>query len=87
MHESEIVKDELIGRQLKIKKCTDPNWIGETGTIIDETKNTFLIEKNGEQKRIAKNIATFEFEHHGKKTIIEGTRLTYRPEDRIKKAR
>jgi RNase P/RNase MRP subunit p29 len=87
MIESEIIKDELIGRKVKIKKSTDPNWTGKTGIIIDETKNTFLIEKNGEQKRIAKNIASFEFEYLGKKTIVEGTRLTYRPEDRIKKAR
>ena len=87
MNESSIVKDELIGQQVKIKECTDPSWINKTGIIIDETKNTFLIESGGQQKKIAKNIATFEFEYKGKKTIIEGSRLIHRPEDRIKKAR
>ena len=87
MHKTAIVKDELIGRHVRIKDCTDPNWIGKSGTIIDETKNTFLIEKNDEQKRIAKNTATFEFEYNKEKLIVEGSRLTHRPEDRIKKAR
>ena len=87
MHKTAIVKDELIGRHVRIKDCTDPNWIGKSGTIIDETKNTFLIERDDEQKRIAKNTATFEFEYNKEKLIVKGSRLTYRPEDRIKKAR
>ena len=79
MTESEILKDELIGRKVKIKKSTDPNWVGKTGIIIDETKNTFLIEKNGKQKKIAKNIATFEFEYLGKNSPsgrIAGKRIS-----------
>jgi ribonuclease P protein subunit POP4 len=87
MDKSTIVKDELIGKSVTIKKCTDPSWINQSGTIIDETKNTFLIEIGNQNKRIAKNIAIFEFEINHKKTIIEGIRLLYRPEDRIKKAR
>ena len=58
-----------------------------SGIVIDETKKTFLIDVENRQKRIAKNTATFEFEVDEKKTIVEGSRLLYRPEDRIKKAR
>lgn len=87
MEKSRIVKDELIGRNVTIKECTDPSWINVSGRIIDETKNTFLIEIRGKQKRIAKNTAIFEFEYDRKKTIVEGNRLLYRPEDRVKKAR
>ena len=87
MYKTAIVKDELIGRKVTIKDCTDPNWINKSGIITDETKNTFLITENGREKKIAKNTATFEFEYHGEKQVIEGTRLTYRPEDRIKKSR
>jgi ribonuclease P protein subunit POP4 len=82
-----IVKDELIGRRVTIKECTDPTWVNRSGIIIDETEKTFLIEIGNKEKRIAKNIATFEFEYHGKKVTVEGSRLVYRPEDRIKKAR
>ena len=87
MQESAIVKAELIGRQVTIHDCTDPTWKNTTGMIIDETKNTFLIERNNKQRRIAKATATFAFTDHDKTIIVNGSRLTYRPEDRIKKAR
>jgi len=87
MDKNMIVKDELIGRYVTIKECTDPTWINLSGKIIDETKNTFLIKIGNENKRIAKNTAKFEFEYERKKTIVDGKRLLYRPEDRVKKAR
>ena len=87
MDNNRIVKDEIVGRNVTIKECTDPNWINKSGKIIDETKNTFLIEIENQQKRIAKNTAIFEFEYDRRKTIVEGSRLAYKPEDRIKKAR
>ena len=82
-----MVKHELIGRSVIIKECTDPKFIGISGVIIDETKNTFLIDTKNKQKRIAKKAATFEFEYSGKKITIQGSKLIYRPEDRTKKAR
>ncbi len=87
MDNNKIVKDELMGRTVTIKQCKDPKWINISGKIIDETKNTFLLEIGNQQKIIAKNIAIFEFEYHRKKILIEGSRLLYRSEDRIKKAR
>ena len=54
---------------------------------MDETKNTFLLEINNQKKRIAKNIASFEFIYEGKKIEINGSKIAFRPEDRIKKVR
>lgn len=87
MEHEPIISDELIGRTITIIECTDPSWVHQTGLIIDETQQTFLIEIEKKQKRIAKQTATFAFEYHGKKTIVKGSRLVYRPEDRIKKTR
>jgi len=87
MDERKIVKDELIGRSVIIKECTDPTFNGISGVVIDETKNTFLVETKNKQKRIAKKASTFEFEYAGKRITIQGSRLIYRPEDRTKKAR
>ena len=87
MNERELIKDEFIGLQVKIIKCTDPKWIGKSSLIIDETKNTFTIKVDNQQKLIAKKIATFEFDVEGKRIEIEGSKIAYRPEDRIKKAR
>jgi len=87
MEHEPIISDELIGRTVTIIECTDPSWVHQTGLIIDETQQTFLIEIEKKQKRIAKQTATFAFEYHGKKTIVKGSRLVYRSEDRIKKTR
>ena len=85
--ETLLVKGELIGKKVKIVKCTDPSWIGREGKIVDETKNTFKIEINGKEKVIAKDTAVFEFTIGDNVYYIDGLRLRYRPEERIKKAR
>jgi ribonuclease P protein subunit POP4 len=87
MEYDRIEGDELIGRRVTVLECTDPSWVNQSGVIIDETQHTFLIETDKKQKRIAKQTATFAFEYHEKKTIVKGSRLVYRPEDRIKKTR
>ena len=87
MDEKTLAKEELIGRFVKIVECSDMAWNGKSGVILDETKNTFLIEINSKEKRIAKKTAIFEFEHDDKKIRINGLKITYRPEDRIKKIR
>jgi ribonuclease P protein subunit POP4 len=87
MNEKKFAREELIGLKVKIKECKDMSWIGKSGLIIDETKNTFLIQIENQKKIIAKNIATFEFETEGKKILLNGSKITYRPEDRIKKVR
>ncbi|HEC94600.1 MAG TPA: ribonuclease P protein subunit [Thermoplasmatales archaeon] len=82
-----LMKGELIGQRVTITSSTDPSWVGKTGVIVDETKNTFKLEINGEEKVIAKEIATFVFTKNNRNYEIEGKRLQFRPEDRIKKAR
>ena len=87
MNEKNLAKDEFIGRNVKIVECTDPNWKGQYGLIVDETKNTFLIKTNHGNKKIAKKTAIFEFKIDEQKIIIDGKKIAYRPEDRIKKVR
>ena len=87
MDEKKFAKDEFIGLHVKILKCTDPNLKGLNGLIVDETKNTFQIKTSQGNKKIAKKTAIFEFESDDKKIIIDGKKIAYRPEDRIKKVR
>jgi len=87
MSERTLAKEELIGLSVTVNQCKDPNWINKRGIIIDETKNTFLIRLNNKSKRIAKSIAKFEFEQNGMKIRLNGSKIVYKPEDRIKKAR
>ena len=87
MNDKTLERDELIGLQVKIKDCKDPTWNGKSGIIIDETKNTFLLEIEDKKKKIAKNIASFELKYKGKDITINGSKIGFRPEDRIKKVR
>ena len=87
MDEKKLAREELIGLHVKIIECTDPNWKGKSGIILDETKNTFLIELKDKEKIIPKKTAIFEFNYCGKKITLNGSKIAYRPEDRIKKIR
>lgn len=87
MNGKDLVKDEWIGRIVTITDCKDHQWIGTTGRIIDETKHTLLLEEKQKRRRIAKRIATFTVHVDDVVMTIDGARLAYRPEDRIKKAR
>ncbi len=75
------IKGEFIGRQVKVLECTDASLKGIEGMIVDETKNMFAIETNDGIKKVAKNIAIFDIDGR----VIEGKRIAYRPEDRIRK--
>ena len=87
MEHDRIEGDELIGRRVTVLECTDPSWVNQTGVIVDETQHMFLIDLGNKQKKIAKQTATFAFDYHEKQTVVKGSRLVYRPEDRIKKSR
>jgi len=87
MNEKALARDELIGLKVKILECTDPKWNGCSGLVIDETKNTFHIQTGQGIKKIAKKTAIFEFTQKGEKIRINGEKISFRPEDRIKKVR
>jgi len=75
------LKQEFIGLSVKIIECTDKSLEGIEGIIIDETKNMLVIETGGKIKKVAKDIAKFEI--NGK--IVDGKKIKYKPEDRIRK--
>ena len=81
---------ELIGLYCEIIESSDKSVVGISGKVIDETKNTFLIEKKCqnrvEEKLIIKNVSIFHFKlPNGNWVEIDGKILVSRPEDRIKK--
>jgi len=82
-----LVKNEFIGLHVTVSSCTDPTWKNQSGIIIDETKNTFLIQTQKKAKRIAKDIACFTFSFDQKNIRINGSKIRFRPEERVKKSR
>jgi len=88
----DIAKHELIGMHVKVVSCTDPSVVGSEGRIIDETRNTIVIEtsegkgKPAKTKTLVKEICVFSFEYKpGKRVMVDGKLLVARSEDRIKK--
>jgi RNase P/RNase MRP subunit p29 len=72
-----IEKLEWIGLPVKIHY----NEMVFHGKIIDETKNTLVIKTKEGEKKFLKNNSKIEFD----KKIINGKKVTKRPEERIKK--
>lgn len=63
-----------------ILEATNKQIIGLSGTIVDETKSTFVIMVDGKKKRVMKKDVTVRIG----KYIIKGKLLVARPEERIK---
>ena len=87
MNKKKLIREEFIGLKVNIHHCNDPTWIGKSGIIINETKNMFEIRIDNKNKKIGKKNSKFVFEDNENKIILNGSKIAYRPEDRIKKAR
>lgn len=74
-----MIKNEFIGKRIKVIDAKNPYDVGIEGIVIDETKNTFVIE-NGKRKKIIKQNIIIQVDG----IVIDGKKLTKRPEERIK---
>jgi ribonuclease P protein subunit POP4 len=82
----EIIRYELIGTEAKVSKSGHSDYVGLSGKVLDETRNTFTILYEGKRKKVVKDSATFHFKFSDGTVIeIEGKILVGRPEDRLKR--
>jgi len=84
-----IVLNELIGLRARVTKCSDKKQRGLEGTVIDETKNTLLIETDNGVKKLVKASSTFRFYPDSKSRksfVVEGREINFRPDERIEKS-
>lgn len=79
---SRLLKGELIGREVCLTRLADGTAL--RGKIIDETKNTVVIQSKTQKKRLIKALYAFEFELEGRKLRVDGKHFQKRPEERIK---
>ncbi len=73
-------KQEYIGLETEIVESKNPEFKTIKGKIIDETKNTFKIKTKDKIITIIKSISIFKINDQ----IINGEKITKKPEDRIK---
>ena len=84
---TDIIRDEFIGTEGKIAESRHPDYIGVSGQVVNETKNTFTIMQAGKAKNVIKEAAVFRFKFSdGTIVEIDGKLLVGRPEDRLKKS-
>ena len=76
-------REEFIGENVQISYHSDPSLCGVSGMIVDETRETMIIESEGVRKIISKRPARFMFEDGE----VLGSKIAYRPQDRIKKVK
>jgi len=82
----DVIRYEFIGTEAKVSKSTHPGYVGISGKIIDETRNTFTILHEGKRKKVIKDSTFFNFKFSdGTILEIDGKILVGRPEDRLKR--
>lgn len=84
MKDTIFMRTEFIG--LDVEVLSSP-YSGISGRVVDETKNTFTIDSAGTEKMVPKSGNEFRFTYEGRTYDIIGSKIVYRPEDRIKKVR
>lgn len=81
-----ILAHEWIGLQVAVLESSDPGHRGIVGVVRDETKNTIRIETQGRLLTVPKNNSTFLTTlPTGERLPIQGSKMRFRPEDRVKK--
>jgi ribonuclease P protein subunit POP4 len=81
-----ILRHELIGLPVEVVHASNPAQQGIAGRIVDETRNTVVIETPRGMKRIEKAHATFRLTvPDGTVVDVSGSALVSQPEKRISK--
>jgi len=85
MNKKTLIQETFIGLEVEITEARCKGYIGLKGRIVDETKNTFLLE-NDRTRRVPKKDMKFRIiTSDGRRIEVSGSMLMHRPEDRIKK--
>ncbi|HON36020.1 MAG TPA: ribonuclease P protein component 1 [Methanothrix sp.] len=83
---SNLARHELIGLDVLVESSSEPGIVGLRGRIVDETRNTFLLEAESKVLRIPKKNASLTFTlPDGQRARVAGSVLISQPENRISK--
>ncbi|MCL2643339.1 MAG: ribonuclease P protein component 1 [Candidatus Bathyarchaeota archaeon] len=83
----DIIRYEFIGTAAQVAHSNNSSYLGLSGRVIGETKNTFTLNSEDKTKSIIKDSAVFNFTFNDGTTVeIDGKLLIGRPEDRLKKS-
>lgn len=80
----DFIKEEFIGLYIEVYRSKIKSLEGIYGKIIDETKNTFLLETESGRKIVPKDSSKFLFFYNGYIIFVDGKLINKRPWDRLK---
>jgi ribonuclease P protein subunit POP4 len=75
----------LIGKKIKIAESRDKTLLGVSGQIVDETRNTLVVQTATSRKKIPKSIVTIQLDAADKSFRLQGSDLIGTPQERIYK--
>lgn len=75
-----MIRQELVGRDVKVVEADNESLLGIAGTVVDETKQTLRVRTDRGEKTLLKEQVTIEVDGHR----IRGNLLTQRPEKRTR---
>ena len=82
--EKNLLAHEFIGLPIRVENSTDKNKAQISGTIIDETKNLFVVKTSKGVKKIPKKEAIFMISVGDQKVKVDGKKIVIKPEERTK---
>lgn len=81
-----VFRHEFIGLTIEVTDSNHKECVGIKGKIIDETRNTLVVDTGDDEKRLIKDQVEFKlYLPEDKIVLVEGKYIVARPEDRIKK--
>ena len=81
-----LARHELNGLSVQVVGSTERGLVGISGMIVDETRNTILVDTERGTKRIPKSNTSLTFTlPDGQKARVSGSILISQPENRINK--
>jgi ribonuclease P protein subunit POP4 len=84
--DADVIRQEFVGTKTTVSESPNQGYLSIKGQVLDETRNTFLINQKGEAKTVVKDQAFFQFQFaDGTIVEIDGKLLVGKSEDRIKK--
>ena len=81
-----LARHELIGLEVRVVTSSNSSQIGLKAQVVDETRNTFLLETKAKVLRLAKRNTNLIFTlPDGQNVRVYGSILISKPENRISK--
>lgn len=76
---------ELIGLEVVVREHIDPTLRGLSGRVVDETRNTIVVESaEGRERIVPKHGGVFVFKLGARESVeLAGASIEGRPEDRL----